>query len=202
MNTHPEWQPRIITECPEESMAVSHLHLHIIMLASHERYFLASVRLLEHVEDLMAVADFAHHDVRLIADWGMLAAHHAAITITNFRDTIAAIKHAAHQIPSIRNQIDSKSLHSMVEKFGAEFPDYKETRDGFAHSADKMFSPEKIAKNIGDNGAFEHSNLTGRRLTYTIDGKRAALDVTGESLAKLTALKRDVYEAFRKATSQ
>ena len=63
-----------------------------------------------------------------------------------------------------------------------------------------MFSPEKIAKNQGANDTFHHNNLDGRRLSYMINGRIVTLDVTEESLEKLASLKRDVYEAFRKAS--
>lgn len=93
-----------------------------------------------------------------------------------------------------------KSLGLMVERLATAFPNHKESRDGFAHSADKMFSPEKIAKNQGEHETFFHNHLEGRRLSYMIDGKIATLDLTEESLSMLTSIKDDVYEAFRKVS--
>ena len=123
-----------IEEPPEERDAAHHLMLHILMFNYHEGNFgRLPFRLLEHVDILISKADGARDDITTMGSWGLIAANYAAVTITNFRDTISAINRAAGQCRSLLDRIDAKSLNSMLEKFATAFPDYKGTRDGFAH---------------------------------------------------------------------
>lgn len=207
MASEPDWTPHINwLEPVDEREAARHLSTLLHILKFQEDQFRSSVELIDHVQTLVSAMQAADatagglRDRARIANWTAIAANYAAIIVANFRDTIFAIRRAAGQCPSRVELIDTKTLEDMPTRFSEAFPNYTQVRDGFAHFTDKMFTPAKIEANRAPDAPFLNGTMIGRSLHFTVDGKPVSLAVTIESLDKLTALRRGLYEAFRRVS--
>lgn len=201
MATSTDFVPHINwIEPPEERDQGRHLSTQLHMLQYYEGQFRSAIELIENVEHLMSGTETLGARAR-ISNWINISAHYAVLTIYHFRSTIFSIQSSIGRCPTHSQKIDTKLIDDALQRFLREFPFCVKIRDGSAHFADKIRSPEKIESAKTPEGPFIHGAMTGRTITFTANKQYISLDVSEENLEKLQSIKREVYEAFRKLSA-
>lgn len=190
---------------PEERDDARHIGTQLTMLAFHEERFRSAGELMDHAAQLATTLKPKDHDERRHQDrvqsWRMIAAHAAVLSVYHFRSTLASIRDRLGQCPALAKHVDQKAIEKAFDQIEVDFPHWREVRDGVGHFSDKIFKPADVDAHMPDKTAFHHGCLVGSNLIFTRDGKYVAMDLSIQSLEKLVAIKRMVWEAFRKAAA-
>lgn len=187
-------------EPPEERESARHISTQLAMLGHFMGQFASADELIAHVETVVAYGIQTGMPIEQrarVANWSIQAAHYAVLSVYHFRATIASIRANLRLCPKLKGQVDTAAIEHAFNSVDDVFPDWRELRDGVAHFADWIFSPEKLEANIAEGG-FAHGVMMGRALVFTYQGKRIHQTVSPVELSKLENIKREVYGAFRK----
>jgi len=98
-------------------------------------------------ENLMARRRELFNGIRLYAAWCNIAGRDACLTLSNLMDNFSAIVFGLNRCPSLRKLVPVQKILTVKDKFAADFPNYRISRDAAAHPADMVFSREKFEKN-------------------------------------------------------
>lgn len=171
------------------------LLFHLANLAELVRQFGYAVDLLEHS------AKQRHYSLpdTPATHWANMAGMHAALTIYHFRASLNAVVERLGQCRSLIQNVDTKALEAVRERFREQFPYAKHIRDAVGHSADRMFKPE----NVDEHGFGDRKVIVSGQIfkgDFIISHKNHVLQLPMDPQTReiLRDLKLRVYSAFEK----
>lgn len=214
--------PKLLREMPDtERQTAMIVSTQLLNLDAYLERFSAAISLYEDAEQRQSslTADAATTranwaDNRKFFQWQQIAARDACLTVADFKDALASLKHNIANSPTLRPIFSQQTIDAALTKVDTNFPHYKDIRDAVAHPSDQSYSEAKKQRHSVDGsvdvtGLINGANATGliiqaqinnRSIVVTRDGGIIQMELlTPELLHELQRLRYSVLTEFQKA---
>ena len=167
-----------------------------------EGQFRSSVMLYDHTleifPDLPSTGSAEIGKVAMVHNWTNIAEQYSVLMVYHFRDALHSVKRNLEQTKVLQSKVDMPTIRRAIEEFAVLFPHARELRDQVGHFVDKIYSPEKLAKNRPDTPEYAHGaiDFPTRRLLFGHEGTQIFQELSYAEADKLKRVKLIVYEAF------
>jgi hypothetical protein len=133
----------------------------------------------------------------ILIAWRFIAARDILITIDDFYRSLTAFRALLQRCKSLWTRFSYNDYELIRSDFELEYPDHLDIRDAACHEVDYSAKPHNIAKNATKEdvdipgmmqvsaGSMLTSNLCGREIVYSGNGRTLKLLLTDDILVKL-----------------
>lgn len=128
-------------------------------------------------------------------DWQWIAIHEAAMRIWFLRDAMDILRRKSiPACPTIAALADDSAMERAVRLFDAHFPEFHRMRNAIAHAPGLEMARTRSEP---PDGLYAGPQIkTDDRFELVNDGVRYSMDMTGETLTKLTEVLLTYWSAF------
>lgn len=188
----------------DEADLASHLELLLCHLPLYSARFHASLSLLDYCESEREKALHFKHDIHfsLFAEWSLIAARDASMSIYHFGKTLAALRRQIGMCPTLSPHFDHSKMRAASRAFRQYFRQHERVRHAISHHAELISSPARFlmnARELSDMPGIGVDERLGDDRMYeaTHEGKSVSIKVDASTYNALCAIEQQIFAAFQ-----
>lgn len=128
-----------------------------------------------------------------------IACRDATIALWNFMQAAQALKSNLDGAPTLRAEVEIKTIDNALGQFHRKFPKVKNLMDSVRHQAELSKTPTLIEQNHRSDGDIWTDNIAGRTfMTTAFGGEMVSFEISSVSLTALKNIATSIFGAFPK----
>jgi hypothetical protein len=127
-----------------------------------------------------------------IRAWQRIAARDGAMTVFHFGKTLEGINASRRDLPTAFKMVNRNKQGAAIKLLRDQFPHWERLRHAVAHAGELWKDLPSFQETAGDRKTATFRNfLSGRKLTFSFQGKAVSYELNQASLDSLVSAKRE-----------